>query len=198
MIESKAIRQFFERSLLFAEQPVHRNQALQESVKHELRSWPDAPPIIIDESDAELTSFPVARSLGYSGTSHKNCKGIMKGLVNCASIRQANQQGEQLIMSAEDLGNVGPVALLQDLAVVAMLGIPHVERNGHHYFAGLSMFPSQIQQEMLKHHGDIYGQRADFVALSPQRGMLSMESINAAPFGLQPMIDVEQFEEIHV
>lgn len=32
-----------------------------------------------------------------------------------------------------DLVNMGRVALLQDLAVVAKLGIPHVERNGPHY-----------------------------------------------------------------
>ena len=195
LTESETVRQFFDQSLLFVEQPVHRENALDGSVSVELRAWSDAPPIIIDESDAELSSLPTALSLGYAGTSHKNCKGIMKGLLNAASIHRANRDGGHFILSAEDLGNVGPVALLQDLAMVATLGISHVERNGHHYFAGLSMFPTPVQQEMLTHHGDLYTQRSEFAALHPQQGLLSIGSINAAPFGLQPMIAVEQFVE---
>lgn len=193
--ESAIVRQFFDQSLLFVEQPVHRDNALDASVSAELRAWSDAPPIIIDESDAELSSLPIALSLGYSGTSHKNCKGIVKGLLNAASIHQANRNGGQFVLSAEDLGNVGPFALMQDLAMVATLGISHVERNGHHYFAGLSMFPTEVQQQMLAHHGDLFTQRSGFVALSPQQGAISLDSVNAAPFGLQPMIAVDQFEE---
>jgi hypothetical protein len=34
-----------------------------------------------------------------------------------------------LMMSGEDLCNTGPIALLQDLAVMAALGIESVERN---------------------------------------------------------------------
>ena len=34
-------------------------------------------------------------------------------------------------MSGEDLANVGPVALLNDLAVMSVLGVEDVERNGH-------------------------------------------------------------------
>ena len=79
--------------------------------------------------------------------------------------------------------------------MVACLGIQHVERNGHHYFAGLSMFPESIQQAMLAHHPDLYKQHRDFVALNPQQGNLSLRSVNSAPFGLIPMIDVEMFDE---
>ncbi len=49
------------------------------------------------------------------------------------------------MLSGEDLSNVGPVALLQDLAVAASLGITHLERNGHHYFRGLSMYDDELQ-----------------------------------------------------
>ena len=66
---------------------------------------------------------------GYAGTSHKNCKGIFKGLINRCLIEQRRSDGETTIMSGEDLCNVGPVALLQDLAVCAALGIESVERN---------------------------------------------------------------------
>jgi len=42
----------------------------------------------------------------------------------------------EVVLTGEDLCNLGPVAFLQDLAMMALLGIEHVERNGHHYFAG--------------------------------------------------------------
>jgi len=66
-------------------------------------------------------------------------------------LRQTEPQGRHL-MSGEDLCNIGPVALLQDLAVMAALGIRSVERNGHHYHAGLSQFPRAVQQEVLACH----------------------------------------------
>ena len=47
-------------------------------------------------------------------------------------------------MSGEDLANVGPVALLNDLTVMSSLGVNHVERNGHHYFSGLSMYDKDL------------------------------------------------------
>jgi hypothetical protein len=90
--------------------------------------------LIIDESDAELDSLPRALALGYHGTSHKNCKGVFKGIANACLLEALRRQsgGDRLVMSGEDLANIGPVALLQDLAVVATLGVSSVERNGHH------------------------------------------------------------------
>ena len=166
--------------LILIEQPIHRDLALNDSVRAGFDSWTDAPPVIIDESDAEPNSLPRALDLGYAGTSHKNCKGVVKSLANRALL---NLRGG--VMSAEDLANLGPVALLQDLAVVALLGIPHVERNGHHYFAGLSMFPKPIQEETLKAHPDLYqvGQLG-FPALKIDQGRISTKSVNAAPFGV--------------
>ncbi|MCB1087530.1 MAG: hypothetical protein KDM63_10830, partial [Verrucomicrobiae bacterium] len=40
--------------LIFVEQPVHRDMALAASVGSDLAKWPEAPPLIIDESDATL------------------------------------------------------------------------------------------------------------------------------------------------
>src|SRR5207247_11402064 len=62
--------------------------------------------------------------------------------------RQQENRASSLIMSGEDLCNVGPLALLQDLAAMAALGINSVERNGHHYLAGLSQFPASTQQQI--------------------------------------------------
>ncbi len=165
--------------LLFVEQPIHRDHALEDSVKKGFESWEMAPPVIIDESDAEIESLPQALALGYAGTSHKNCKGVLKSLLNKARIDEAGG-----LMSAEDLANIGPVALLQDLAVVSFLGIDHVERNGHHYFAGLSMFPESVQRAAVKRHGDLYSEgRQGGAFMAIRDGMISAESVSAAPFG---------------
>lgn len=155
-----------------------------------MKNWPEAPPVIIDESDAEVASLPRALELGYVGTSHKNCKGIIKSFANRALLSQSGG-----VMSAEDLANLGPVALSQDLAMVALLGIDHVERNGHHYFAGMSMYPREVQEAVLASHPDLYG-RSDqgFPALKIERECISMESINAAPFGVG--IDAEVLDLI--
>jgi hypothetical protein len=142
--------------LWFIEQPWHRDVALSPAIGELVRAWPERPPIIIDESDGELSSMPSALALGYAGTSHKNCKGIFKGVANACRLAQRRAAGETGLMSGEDLSNVGPVALLQDLAVQAALGVTSVERNGHHYFKGLSAWPAAVQAHVLAEHGDVY------------------------------------------
>jgi hypothetical protein len=182
--------------LLFVEQPLHRDHALTDDVRPALGEWSGAPPMIIDESDAELGCASRALELGYSGTSHKNCKGIVKGIANAAQLehrRRRNPDGP-LILSGEDLGNVGPVALLQDLTVAVVLGIPHVERNGHHYFRGLSMFPREIQNAILTHHADLYrDHEGGFPTLRIENGRLSTKSVLDAPFGTVFAVDAAQF-----
>ena len=190
-----SIHKMVKQSLLFVEQPVHRDAALQKEVKRTIQAWNDAPPIIIDESDAEMDSLPCALGLGYTGTSHKNCKGIIKSVAALGTIQQSQPNNRPLILSAEDLGNIGPIALLQDLAVVAALGINHVERNGHHYFAGLKMFPRSIQDKTATDHPDLYQQnRHGFVALQPVDGKLRLDSVNAAPMGVSQAIDLTSFK----
>ncbi|MCP4782020.1 MAG: hypothetical protein GY903_05735 [Fuerstiella sp.] len=188
------LRDFFTRSLLFVEQPIHRNFALSQQLRLD-EAWINPPSMIIDESDAELASFPTAVSRGYVGTSHKNCKGVMKGILNAADVyhRQHNQQ--KALLSAEDLVNVGPVALLQDLAVAACVGVDHVERNGHHYFCGLSMLPQSEQQKTLRNHPDLYElAELGFPTLKIRNGRIQVGSVNAAPFGVAEHPDVGLFE----
>ena len=172
--------------LIFVEQPLHRDIALTEATAQELQDWRERPPIIIDESDAELTSLPTALASGYAGTSHKNCKGVFKSFASAALIahrRRANPRAA-LHLSAEDLSNIGPIALPQDLAVLATLGIPHAERNGHHYFAGLSQFPPAIQHAAQAAHGDLYEPHPDGFPMPRIRaGRMEIGSVIDAPFG---------------
>ena len=101
------------------------------------------------------------------------------------------------ILSGEDLVNIGPVALLQDLAMVAALGIAHVERNGHHYFRGLSMHSEIVQQQMLAAHPGLYRRHeAGFPTLDIREGFLDLHSVNAAPFGCGIELDLTPFQTL--
>ncbi|MEO8429445.1 MAG: hypothetical protein ABI651_20320, partial [Verrucomicrobiota bacterium] len=193
--KSPQLHSFLQR-LLFVEQPLHRDVALQPGIALEFQQWRDRPPIIIDESDATLESLPVALQLGYAGTSHKNCKGIFKGIANCSLLahEQKAQPERRFVMSGEDLCNIGPVALLQDLTVMATLGIRSVERNGHHYNAGLSQFPKPIQEQVLTHHSDLYHRSAaGWPTLTIESGTIDITSLHSQPFGVGFVPNVEQF-----
>jgi hypothetical protein len=81
--------------------------------------------VIIDESDGEIESFPRARALGYGGVSSKDCKGFYKSLINLARCRLWNAEGEgSFFLSGEDLTTQAGLAVQQDLALVALLGLP--------------------------------------------------------------------------
>jgi hypothetical protein len=182
--------------LLFIEQPLHRDVALSAGAEW-AAAWPGRPPVIIDESDAEIESLPAALALGYAGTSHKNCKGVFKGVANACLLARRRAAGLPAMLSGEDLSNVGPVALLQDLAVQAVLGVASVERNGHHYFAGLGQFPGPIQAHMLAHHGDLYTRaEAGWPRLDVRGGKVSMGSALRAPFGCAPGLPLGGLERV--
>jgi hypothetical protein len=190
-----ALARFLEQ-LIFVEQPLKRTVALSDTTQQAMLAWTDRPPIIIDESDAGLTSLPRALACGYVGTSHKNCKGVFKGIINACRLAKRNQElpGQPVMLSSEDLSNVGPVALLQDLAVAASLGITHLERNGHHYFRGLSMYETELQQQVLNKHPDLYRRHEDgFAAVSLTDGCLDVGSVVDAPFGIGFELDPTAF-----
>lgn len=195
LVHAPQLSRFLGRAM-FVEQPFHRDVALDAGVLRGLAAWSERPRLIIDESDAELDSLARALALGYHGTSHKNCKGVFKGIANACLLEELRRrtQGERLVMSGEDLANIGPVALLQDLAVVATLGVSSVERNGHHYFAGLSAFPQSVQQQILKQHSDLYTTARDgWPSLNIVNGELMLDSIVDAPLGVGFELDVTQF-----
>jgi len=182
--------------LLYVEQPLHRSVALDERTRQAFLNWEARPPIIIDESDSDLTSLVRAIECGYVGTSHKNCKGVFKGIANACLLEALRRQNpDQLfLLSGEDLVNVGPLALQQDLAVMASLGIVHVERNGQHYFNGLSGFPASAQAAVLACHPDLYREHpAGYPVLRIEDGAISTQSINTAPFGLCVEFDTAEF-----
>ena len=192
--QDEDVRQFFDEGLLFIEQPLHRIVALEK----DLTTWKERPPIVLDESDGDLSSLPTALELGYQGCSHKNCKGLVKSLANAALLKKHKQEDPAgtYLLSGEDLANVGPIALNQDLAMVASLGVTHVERNGHHYFQGLSMFPEDLWPKISEpglYHAYPQG---GFPTMDIQQGCLNLKHLVEAPFGATTLLDTSRFTKL--
>jgi hypothetical protein len=167
-------------SVLFIEQPINRKHALDMDVTALSR----LKPVIIDESDAELGSFPSARARGYTGVSSKCCKGLYKSILNAARCRMWNAEagGERYFMSGEDLTTQAGLAVQQDLALVNLLGLTHVERNGHHYVNGMAALPRPEQDAFLAAHPDLYEDSQGAVRLKIRNGRLSIGSLAGAGF----------------
>jgi hypothetical protein len=179
--------------LVCVEQPFHRDTALAPETTAGLLAWAERPPLIIDESDAECDSVRHALAGGYVGTSHKNCKGVFRGIANACLLehRRRREPHRAFLLTGEDLANIGPVALLQDLAVQATLGVASVERNGHHYFRGLSFFPESVQARLVAEHGDLYRRHPQgFATLALDQGRLAVGSTVDAPFGVATIPDL--------
>jgi hypothetical protein len=177
---------------MFIEQPLDRAVALEPSVKPALTALSRDKPVIIDEADGWLGAFQEAVELGYRGCSHKNCKGIYKSLQNAAlvALRNARAGRPELFLSAEDLSNVPVVALQADLASVALLGIGHVERNGHHYFRGLGHLSAAEKADALARHPDLYERRGDEVFLRITEGGLACGSLQVPGMGFAALPDM--------
>ena len=74
------------------------------------------------------------------------------------------------------------------------LGVTHAERNGHHYFRGLSAYSEAFQQAALEAHPGFYRRHErGFPTLEVHGGSLDLHSVNAAPFGCAIPIDAAQF-----
>jgi len=178
------------------EQPFPREFALSDRVGEALSGW-DGPPVIIDESDAEVGDLSRALDLGYAGTSVKSCKGVCKSIANACLLAKRRAGGDPGVCTAEDLTTVGPIDLLQDLALVATLGIDHAERNGHHYFAGLEPLPAGFREHARERHSDLYGVGPNGVPrLDIQGGTVSIGSVLEAPYGVDGHPSLEGFEPL--
>ncbi|MBC7802770.1 MAG: mandelate racemase [Candidatus Parcubacteria bacterium] len=167
-------------SIIFFEQPVKRQKALSQKV-----SGIDKP-VIIDESDGSMDAFPRAKALGYKGVSSKTCKGLYRALVNRA---RCAAWGKEYFMSGEDLTIQAGLALQQDLALVSLLGITHVERNGHHYVNGMADLPQGEQDAFLAAHPDLYERSHGAVRVKISNGELAIGSLAATGYASGAMPD---------
>lgn len=167
-------------STLLIEQPIPRGKALAAPVT----ALAACRPVIIDESDGEIDSFLQARALGYAGVSSKACKGFYKSLLNLARCRAWNAaEGRHWFMSAEDLTTQPGLSVQQDLALVSLLGIGHVERNAHHFIDGFNGRPTDEADDFLRAHPDLYHREDGRVRLRIDDGCMAVASLAVAGFG---------------
>jgi hypothetical protein len=176
------------RNVSFIEQPIKRQAALTQNVS----GLSTQKPVIIDESDDSLDAFVRARQRGYTGVSSKTCKGLYKSLINRARCVKWNQEeshdevldptNPRYIMSAEDLTIQAGLALQQDLALVSLMGIRHVERNGHHYVNGMAELPAAEQEAFLAAHPDLYERSHGAVRVKIRNGTLAIGSLGCPGF----------------
>jgi hypothetical protein len=181
-------------SIVFIEQPISRQNAFAADVSALAKERP----VLIDESDDALDSFARARALGYTGVSSKTCKGFYKSILNAARCREWNREARtgRYFLSGEDLTTQAGLAVQQDLALVSILGLAHVERNGHHYVNGMAGLPEGEQQAFLAAHPDLYERSHGAVRLRISRGELAIGSLACAGFASGALPDWSTMKEM--
>ncbi len=163
--------------LLYIEQPMPRDTFRQSALGALARR-----DIIIDEADDSYDAFPAARALGYRGISSKSCKGIYKSVVNATRAAKWSADGERFFISGEDLTCQAGLGVQQDLALGALIGVTHAERNGHHYVDGFADTPAVEAEAFLSAHPDLYVRDGEKVRLSIHDGDLLTGSLATPGF----------------
>jgi L-alanine-DL-glutamate epimerase-like enolase superfamily enzyme len=163
--------------LLYLEQPMPRDITRQTPLGSLA-----ARDFIIDEADESYDAFPAARALGYRGISSKSCKGLYKSIINAARAAKWSSEGQRFFVAGEDLTCQAGLALQQDLALGALIGITHAERNGHHYVDGFADVPTDEAQAFLKAHPDLYRNDGGTIRLAIHDGDLLTGSLTAKGF----------------
>ncbi|MBY0364515.1 MAG: enolase [Phreatobacter sp.] len=181
--------------LLFVEQPFDRRVTFEQP----LNAAVAARGVIIDEADDGYDAFPRAKALGYRGVSSKCCKGFYKALLNAARVAVWNAEAGQplYLVSAEDLTCQPGLAVQQDTAFVAALGLTHVERNGHHYADGFGLAPEAEADGFLAAHPGLYD-RTDRVRLAVASGTLDLSSLDGPGFASGAMPDISSLQPLSI
>lgn len=174
-------------AIRFVEQPFPREIALSERVSATL-------PLVIDESDDAEDAFARALGLGWSGTSIKSCKGVLRALLN-----KARAEAADAILSGEDLTCQPGLCWQQDTAMMSACGVPDVERNGHHFAGGLQGAPVAERRHLVGAHADIYGEERGRVALRIADGSVDIGSLDVVGFGCDTrrLADIDSSEPIN-
>lgn len=181
-------------SIAFIEQPIARDNARTADVS----ALAQERAVLIDESDDSLDAFARARALGYAGVSSKSCKGFYKSILNAARCREWNREegAERYFQSGEDLTTQAGLAVQQDLALVSILGLAHVERNGHHYVNGMAGLPEAEQAAFLAAHPDLYERSHGAVRVRIAGGELSIASLACPGFASGALPDWNAMREM--
>ena len=165
---------------LFVEQPIARDRALSEPVTALARRKP----LVIDESDEDLESFPRAHGLGYAGVSAKTCKGVYRALLNAARAARWSAAGAPSFITAEDLTVQPGIALQHSLALAALVGATHVEVNGHHFVGGFAGASAAEEARFAAAHPDLYRLADGHARVRISDGRISLASLGGSGFAV--------------
>lgn len=190
-LASDSTGKHFLNGLLYIEQPLSRSRSFDSDALGQIEALTTWAPVILDEADYGIESWLRGMECGYQGISVKNCKGVFRALLNrgLCEVRSA-QSDIKYFQSGEDLTNLPVLALQQDLATMGAIGMPHVERNGHHYFRGLEHLPTSEAEAALREHPDLYTRTDAGIVLLVEDGQLSLRSLERPGYGYQAPIDV--------
>ncbi|MBK8975620.1 MAG: mandelate racemase [Planctomycetes bacterium] len=174
--------------LAFVEQPLPRFATFDPSRHAAWRRVLRFAPLALDEADVRPGALRAARPFGYRGVSAKSCKGLFRALTNavlCAT-------SPELFVCGEDLTTLPALALQQDLALLATLGIAHAERNGHHFFRPLAHLTPAERAAALAAHPALYEELADGgAALGIRSGRLALASLLTEGLGGAVVVEPE-------
>jgi len=137
---------------------------------------------IIDEADDSYDAFAAARALGYRGISSKSCKGIYKSVINATRAAKWSAEGDKAFIAGEDLTCQAGLCVQQDLALGALIGVTHAERNGHHYVDGFGDTPAAEAEAFLAAHPDLYRRDGNKIRLAIHDGDLLKGSLTSPGF----------------
>ena len=119
--------------------------------------------------------------------SSKSCKGVYKSLLDAARCAHWNGEGRssRFFISGEDLTMQPGLGVQQDLALVGLLGLRDVERNGHHYvdgFTGGGASTSE-QERFLAAYPMLYERSHGSVRLAIRAGIVNLSGLATPGFG---------------
>ncbi len=183
--------------VLWIEQPVRRDAALDPSCAAALERVSAFRPVILDESDGEEDALERGLALGYAGVSSKTCKGLFRSLSHKARLRGV----PNAILSCEDLTTVPAHPLQQDLCLAAALGLANAERNGHHYIVPSGFLSDAEQAALLEECPSLYsaapGSPSGSLRVRIAEGGFHLAEVNAAKaFGTASLPDWGALKEI--
>jgi hypothetical protein len=126
------------------------------------------------------------------GVSSKSCKGVWQSLINLGRCRvwDAAAGTPRHFLSEAHLTCLAAIAVQQDLALVALPGLTHIERNGLHFVDSFSGRPRAEALRFLAAHPDLYADTPRGPHLSIREGMVDIAPLDVIGFGAMEEPDI--------
>lgn len=102
---------------------------------------------------------------------------VYKSIFNATRAAKWSEGRDKFFITGEDLTCQAGLSVQQDLALGALIGMTHMERNGHHYVDGFGETPEEEANAFLAAHPDLYVRDAGRVRLAINEGDLMTGSL---------------------